>query len=137
MVIACGLVLGTRMSGDVAEGFVQAIAGHDRAALEELLTPDIDFRGLTPGRSWEAGSREYVVNILLEHWFEETDRVEAVTRFERGENVADVGRVAYRFDVTNSDGAQTVEQQVYYRVSDGRLCFLRILCSGFRPRPWP
>lgn len=123
------------MSGDLAERFVHAIAERDRLALEALLRPDVDFRGLTPGRSWEAGSPADVVKVLLDHWFEETDHIEAITRLERGEDVADVKRVGYRFDVTNDGGPQTVEQQAYYRVSDGRLSYLRILCSGFRPRP--
>ncbi|HLN75872.1 MAG TPA: hypothetical protein VK204_02430 [Nocardioidaceae bacterium] len=31
----------------LAEGFVAAIAEHDSTALMRLLTPDVDFRGLT------------------------------------------------------------------------------------------
>ncbi|WBB79749.1 hypothetical protein O7606_27095 [Micromonospora sp. WMMD882] len=123
------------MSGDPAERFVRAIAERDRLPLQALLSPDVNFRGLTPGRYWEAGSPAEVAEILFDHWFEETDHIEAITRLERGEDLADVKRVGYRFDVTNDSGPQVVEQQAYYRVSAGRLSYLRILCSGFRPRP--
>jgi hypothetical protein len=122
------------MSGDVAERFVQAIADHDRGSLEALLASDIDFRGLTPGRAWEARSPVDVVDVLLGNWFEDSDHIEAVTRLERGDDVGDVQRVGYRFDLSNDAGLHTVEQQAYYRVRDGRLSYLRILCSGFRPR---
>jgi ketosteroid isomerase-like protein len=125
------------MSNHVAERFVRAIAEHDRTALEALLAPDIDFRGLTPGRSWEAATPPDVVDVVLGHWFEDTDRIEAVTRIEHGDDVADVQRVGYRFDVSNDAGPQTVEQQAYYRVSDGRLSYVRVVCSGFRPRSSP
>ncbi|WP_164519757.1 nuclear transport factor 2 family protein [Nocardioides ferulae] len=123
------------MSQDLAARFVDAIASHDRAALAALLAPDVDFRGLTPGRSWEASDPAQVVGVLLDHWFEDTDRIEEVTSVEHGEDVADVARVAYRFQLLNDAGPQVAEQQAYYRVADGRLSYLRIMCSGFRPRP--
>ena len=41
----------------VAERFVDAFARRDRAALLDLFTPEVDFRGMTPGRFWEAIDR--------------------------------------------------------------------------------
>lgn len=32
------------------------------------------------------------------------------------------------------DGAHVAEQQAYHRSVDGRITYLRVLCSGFRPR---
>jgi hypothetical protein len=125
---------GTTWDSDVAERFVQAIAEHDRAALQVLLAGDVDFRGLTPGRFWEADSAVDVVTIVLDHWFEESDRIEAVARLEQGEDVGDVKHVRYRFNVSNDGGPQVVEQQAYYRLTAGRVSYLRVLCSGFRPR---
>ncbi|HEX5512585.1 MAG TPA: hypothetical protein VFX41_12790 [Actinomycetales bacterium] len=122
------------MHSDVAERLVQAIAEHDRAALQAVLTEDVDFRGLTPGRFWEAGSPVDVVTIVLDHWFEESDRIEEVTKLDHGEEVGDVKHVRYRFNVSNAGGPQVVEQQAYYRLTSGRVSYLRVLCSGFRPR---
>ena len=38
----------------VAERFVHAYTQHNRADLLDVLAPDVDFRGMTPGRFWEA-----------------------------------------------------------------------------------
>ena len=119
---------------DPVERLVQAIADHDRAALTSVLAPEVDFRGLTPGRAWEASTPLEVADVVLGHWFEDSDHVEALTRFQRGPAVEAVQQAAYRFDLVNDRGPHTVEQQVYYRVDDDRLAYLRVLCSGFRPR---
>ncbi|WP_110182535.1 hypothetical protein [Nocardioides solisilvae] len=122
------------MDHAVADRLVRALAEHDRAGLLELLAPDVDFRGLTPGRAWEASSAPEVVSVLLDHWFEDKDEVEAVLRVEHGDDVEGLRRVAYRFALVNPSGSFTAEQQAYHRVEGGRLTYLRVLCSGFRPR---
>jgi ketosteroid isomerase-like protein len=122
------------MSHTVAEMFVEAIARHDSSALTELLAPDVDFRGLTPRRDWEAHTPAEVVHIVLGNWFADNDHIDAVSRVEHGDPVGDTQRVGYRFEIVNPDGRSTVEQQAYYRLDDGRLAYLRIVCSGFRPR---
>jgi hypothetical protein len=51
-----------------------------------------------------------------------------------GDDVADTHAVGYRFTVRNTDGTYLVEQHAYYRCDvDGRIDYLRVLCSGFRP----
>ena len=45
----------------------------------------------------------------------------------------DFDRVAWRFAVSTPDGPHLVEQQAYYSVTDGRISWMRVLCSGFRP----
>lgn len=112
--------------------FVDAIAAHDADALAAVLAPDVDFKGLTPRRLWEAGSPPGVVDAVLGHWFEEQDRVTAVTTVE--DAVADTARIGYGFDLELPDGPYVVEQQAYYRVDGDRISYLRIVCSGFRPR---
>jgi hypothetical protein len=47
---------------------------------------------------------------------------------------ADRQRVSYRFHGDNADGPFVVEQQVYYTESNGQINYMRVLCSGFRPR---
>ena len=42
--------------------------------------------------------------------------------------------MSYRFEIDNEDGARVVEQQAYYREEDGRIVWMRVLCSGYRPR---
>jgi hypothetical protein len=47
--------------------------------------------------------------------------------------VADRDRVGWRFAVSTPDGPHLVEQQAYYSTPDGRISWMRVLCSGFRP----
>jgi len=112
--------------------FARALAAKDSAAIRELIHPEIDFRGLTPSRSWEASNPDELVSILLEDWFEADDEIEALESVE-SDSVADRERVGYRFSVSNPDGRHLVEQQAYLAERDGQICWMRVVCSGFRP----
>ena len=98
----------------------------------DLMHPEIDFRGMTPSRSWEANDRDTVISVLLGHWFEEADEIEALERLET-DAFADRQRVGYRFSVRNPDGRFVVDQQAYLADRDGRIGWMRVLCSGYRP----
>ena len=45
--------------------FVDALVAHDRGRLSAVLHPEVDFRGLTPNRSWEAHDAAGAVEIML------------------------------------------------------------------------
>jgi len=113
-------------------GFARALAAKDRAAMRELIHPEIEFCGLTPNRAWEAKDRDHLISILLDSWFEDDDEIEAVESVE-SDSVADRERVGYRFRVKNSDGRHLVEQQAYLADLDGQISWMRVVCSGFRP----
>lgn len=112
----------------------EAIATKDRAGLTQLLAPHVSFRGLTPSRSWEGSSPEEVAEVLFRAWFEDADDIEELLEVEEGAPVEDTAHLRYRLAVANPYGRFTVEQQAYYRAEDGRIDYLRMLCSGFRPR---
>jgi hypothetical protein len=112
--------------------FARALAAKDSGRLLDLLHPDIDFRGLTPGGSWEANDPQAVLAVLLGKWFEEADAIEAVDRLE-SDAFADRERVGYRFLITNPEGDFVVEQQAYLSELDGQIGWMRVLCSGYRP----
>ena len=44
------------MAGSLGPRFVAALAAKDHAELASLLHPGVDFRGMTPGRFWEAST---------------------------------------------------------------------------------
>lgn len=113
--------------------FAQALATKDPAAIGALLTADVDFKALTPGRFWEAADPEATLEILLGTWFEPQDEIDEVLDVHEGDPVADTAHVSYRFALTTPNGPHTAEQQVYYRVAGDRISYLRVLCSGFRP----
>jgi hypothetical protein len=112
--------------------FARALAAKDAVAIRELIHPEIDFRGLTPNRAWEASDRDELISILLESWFEADDEIEALESVET-DTLADRERVGYRFSVTNPDGRHLVEQQAYLEDRDGKIAWMRVVCSGFRP----
>jgi hypothetical protein len=116
------------------ERFAHAIAKKDRSGLAALLADDVDFLALTPRRMWEAHTPDEVVEVVFGSWFEDHDQIDAMTHCASGEPVADRKHVAYRFDMTTPDGPRVAEQQAYYAETDGKLSYLRIMCSGFRPR---
>jgi hypothetical protein len=126
---------GFSMATDLGESFARAVAAKDATALLGLLSPDVDFRAMTPGRFWESSSAADVVNdVFFGHWFGDADRIDGVDAIEC-DVVADRSRVGYRFRVTNAAGTFLVEQQAYFGVERDRIDWLRIMCSGYRPVP--
>ena len=115
----------------VAEKLVNALARKDRPALLEVLAPEVDFRGMTPGRFWEATAAEDVVDGVFFQWFEPQDVVTDVLAVDR-DWMVDREHLSYRFAVRTPDGPHIVEQQAYLMIEDGRITWLRMMCSGFR-----
>ncbi len=112
--------------------FAHAFAAKDPERIRAIVHPEIDFRGLTPNRNWEASDADSLVSILFESWLEDKDDVESLERVE-SDTVADRERVGYRMTVTNPDGRHVVEQQAYIGTRDGLIDWMRVVCSGFRP----
>ena len=117
---------------DACERYVDALAAKDTEALVDLFAADVLFRGMTPGRFWEAHSPDEVVQQVLYQWFEPSDVIEGVEHVEVGQ-VVDRERVDYRFRIRNKEGAFAVEQRAYLEVDgEGRVCLMNVMCSGFR-----
>jgi hypothetical protein len=119
------------MADSLAAALARGIAAKDNTAVRGLLHPDIDFRGMTPGRVWEADGPEDVL-VAIGSWFDDSDIIEGVEEIDTG-SFADRQRVGYRLRVRNDDGLHLVEQQAYLSERDGRIGWLRVMCSGFRP----
>jgi hypothetical protein len=117
---------------DLGAEFARALSEKDFTRLSGLLDPEIDFRGMTPNRSWEASNPDAVISQILRQWFEDSDEIEGLDRLET-DSFADRERVGYRFRVRNPDGLFLVEQQAYLSAKDGRIAWMRVLCSGYRP----
>jgi hypothetical protein len=111
--------------------FAHALARADFAQVMEVLCPDVEFRALTPRRAWEADTAEETLPILRT-WFDETKVVDAVVRV-RTDVVGDRHCVTYRFAGEYPEGRFVIEQHAYYTERDGRIAWMRVVCSGFRP----
>jgi hypothetical protein len=118
--------------GTIGAEFARALAAKDFSRIRDLLHPEIDFRGMTPRRTWEASDPDAVIAAVLRQWFEDSDDIEALERLE-SDAFADCERVGYRFSVRRPDGRFLVEQQAYLSALDGRIGWMRVLCSGYRP----
>ena len=59
--------------------FANALAKKDFDRLRGLLHPEIDFRGMTPSRFWEASDPDTVVSEVLQHalWRHATSSTQA------------------------------------------------------------
>jgi hypothetical protein len=112
--------------------FADALARKDFDRLTALLHPEVDFRGLTPRKVWEAHDPQEFVSGVLRVWFEDSDEIEALERVET-DAFADRERVGYRFRVRNPEGLFAVEQQLFISERDGKIGWIRSLCSGYRP----
>jgi hypothetical protein len=119
-------------SASLGASFAESLAAKDFEAIRALLHPEVDFRGLTPRMNWEAGDPDEVIGSVLRQWFEDSDEIEELVQVET-DTFADRERVAYRFRVRNPEGVFLVEQQVYLSERDGRIAWMRSVCSGFRP----
>jgi hypothetical protein len=97
--------------------FVQALATKDSEALRAVLHPDVDFRGLTPNRFWEAHDRDAVLDIVFGVWFGAHDDLEELVLLE-SDAFADREQVRFRFRGRNRDGPMIVEQQAYLAERD-------------------
>jgi hypothetical protein len=116
--------------------FARALAAKDSSRMLDLMHPQIEFRAMTPGRSWEANDPESVVAVFLGQWFEPADEIEALEQLE-SDTFADRQRVGYRFSISNPEGRFLVERQAYLSAGDGRIGWMRVLCSGYRPAASP
>ena len=117
----------------LGENFARAIAAKDGAALRAVLSDTIDFQALTPGRHWQATtSAEVAWEIILHSWFGKA-RIDELCSLATN-RVAEREHVAYRLRVRSGSDVYLVEQQAYYsRGDDGRIGWMRILCSGYMP----
>ena len=124
----------------MAEAFivdaVRTPVGKRGGALARIHPGDLGahvLRALVERNDFDAAR---VDDVIFGHWFEATDRIEAVEGIEHG-TVVDRQRVGYRFRVKNDEGTFTVEQQAYLGVQNDRIAWLRIMCSGYRPVEQP
>jgi hypothetical protein len=119
----------------VGELFAHALTAQDGPALRGLLDEQIDFQALTPRRHWQATSPGEVVDeVILGTWFGAGARIDALEELSTA-RLPGRERVSYLLRVRNSAGDHLVEQQAYYNAGNGRITWMRILCSGYQKLP--
>jgi hypothetical protein len=111
---------------------VHAIVNQDPSALTAVLAGTVDFRAITPSRSWEAATGEAVCDIVLGTWFPPERRIERLVALHVDESLP-VPSLRYRFHVSRPDGHFVVEQHALYTCTDALVSSLHISCTGFLP----
>jgi hypothetical protein len=130
----CGKVASmTTAEAGVAGALVDAIVARDITRVVALLDAEIDFRAMTPNRIWEA-TDPGGVEAILRQWFEDPD--EQIHGVEATEPVSirDTVRVGWLVQVSDAGGPHVFEQQAYVRERDGRVTWMRAICSGWIPQ---
>ena len=109
----------------LGEQFAHALVARDEDRLQELLHPQVNFRAMTPNFVWE--------DLLeaLPEWFNDDETLDLVNL--ESDRFSDTERVGYRWRSTDAKGTTLVEQQAYLTERDGRIGWLRIMCTGHRP----
>jgi hypothetical protein len=120
----------TQTAGEI---FARAIAAKDGVALTGILSETIDFQALTPGKIFAASTNtEAALELILGTWFAPA-RIDELCSVEAS-NVQRRQHVNYRFRTHLGDDEYLVEQQAYYNTdADGRIGWMRVLCSGYQP----
>lgn len=116
----------------LGERFARALAAKDFDRVASLFSPELDFRGVTPRKFWEAEDPEALIDSVLRVWFKDSDEIEALEKLET-DAFADRERVGYRLRVRRPEGVFTIEQQIYISTEQDKIVWMRSLCSGFRP----
>ena len=126
-------VSGATPASGLAHRFAAALAAKDAAALRSLFASEVDFRALTPRRVWDARTPDAVVDeVILGSWFEPGDVIKQIESVQHGQ-VGTRTQIGYRLRVESAGQTYTVEQQAFCDLSDGKITWLRVLCSGFVP----
>ncbi|MBA2346672.1 MAG: hypothetical protein H0V81_00095 [Solirubrobacterales bacterium] len=116
----------------VLHAFVEAVVARDFVRARDQLHPEIDFRGMTPNRIWEASGPQEVEQALRT-WIDNPERqVEHIAATDVTD-IEDTMRAGWRVQGDGSGGPFVFEQQLYARERDGQLGWLRVMCTGPRP----
>lgn len=139
----------------LGRAFVESLVERDLTRTASLFHPDLSFRGLTPGRFWQAEPPiiESAISILEKWFFEDDDGLSDILRFhvERvgPDRLGDRFKLSYSFEAKSPvmseyfgrwdlerpppDADWVVEQEAYYDVKDDKIVWMIVLCGGYHP----
>lgn len=94
-----------------------------------------NFRAMTPNHTWEGQTPTAVIDdVVLGTWFSSSDFTELVEAAATGVIGQRHGFI-YRLRGTNGNGSFVIEQHAYAEVAQGKITWMRVLCSGFQALP--
>ena len=84
--------------------FVETLAAKRWDDLVAVVDPHVAFKGITPGRFWEASTAGELIDDVLQRWFEPNDHIEALDDMQVGA-VTDRSSLRYRLRVRTTTGS--------------------------------
>jgi hypothetical protein len=126
----------TTTHSGVAHALVDAIVAQDVTGAAALLHPEIDFRAMTPNRVWEADGAAGVEEVFRQ-WFADPDETIDGAEATEPASILGTARVGWLVRVSDADGPHVFEQQAYVREHEGRITWMRVICSGWIPLAGP
>ena len=113
--------------------FVGALVARDFDRARSQLHEEIDFRAMTPNRIWEADGPGGVEDVLRNWLADPEEEIESVAVVDQSGGAGDTERTGWLVHGRGEDGPFVYEQQAYARERDGKIGWLRVMCTGQRP----
>jgi hypothetical protein len=117
------------MAASLGEAFAEAFAAGNEDGVRRLLHDEVDFRGLTPNKTWQASGPGDVISEVIRPWLEDSGEIEELVEVST-HAFADTESVSYRFRGRDEDGEYVCEQHAYLTERDGSIDWMRVVCSG-------
>lgn len=117
----------------VGAEFIQALADRDFSTAQAMLSPEVEFKALTPSQGFLDLTGPEAVMSLMQEWYGTAEAIESLET----DKVLQRHHVGYRIRWQSpEDGLMVFEQQAYYDVDDsGRIQRWHLVCSGDQPVP--
>ena len=115
----------------LGNALVDRLMAQDWDGAGALLSPTVEFRGLTPKKVFELDNRDDVIS-QYRRWFE-AGTLDRMDGFEDGA-IEQRLRMRYRVYWTNAESEPySFEQTVYYEADEGGITWIELMCSGHIP----
>ncbi len=123
------------MTASLGQAFAEAFTAMEEGRLGGLLHAEVDFRALTPNKTWQAKGPDDVVSEVIRPWLADAEAIDELVDVTTHE-FSDTESVTYRFRGRDSEGEYVCEQHAYLTERDGLIDWMRVVCSGFTsPKP--
>jgi hypothetical protein len=123
------------VAGDPGVELVEALVSGDFERAGALLDPDIDLRGMTPSRFWEAKGADAAMRDVFRPLFDDPEEEDRELIEVSSGAVESTRSVRYRVRARDPGAGRFVYEQIaYYRLGgDDRVSWMRLACSGTHP----
>jgi hypothetical protein len=118
------------MSASLGRAFAEAFTDGDEQRVRQLLSAEVDFKALTPNKSWQASGPAAVVSEVIRPWLVDAEAIDELMEVTSHE-FADTESVTYRWRGRDAEGPYVCEQHAYLTQRDGSIDWMRVVCSGF------